>query len=512
MSGSRPGGGRPAGRPDSRGSRGASLARVSRSFVRLSAVARRLEALLEPALRSTATFWLRAEISSGRERGGAFYCDLVETGPSGDIVAQMRCTIWARDLVRIRTRFREAGLDLDLRDGTEVGMLCRVGFHPRYGLALVGLDMDPTFALGELALRRRRILERLEREGLLGRNAERPVPLLPARVALVTSVGSAAFRDFVETLRRSPYGFRIYAADAQMQGDRTEAAVLEALAAAERLPVDLVVIARGGGSKTDLASLDNEAIARAVAAFPKPVWTAIGHETDESVLDVVAGRAFKTPTAAAEELVARFVAVDRQIEEARQRLSRVLRGQVRFRQERLRRAAIGLRQGSRKLLDLRRAELRHAATRLSGSVSARLGAHFAELGGAGRRLGTAAELRLRLARSGLDAAKAELERTGARSLRERRRALARLRERLRPEPALRRLEAERRTLGAREQTLRQAAPERALARGFSLSYDARGRLVRSAATVAPGERLTTQLVDGRIESEVRGVALEEEES
>ena len=483
---------------------------MSRRFVRLSAVARRLEALLEPALRSSATFWLRAEISSGRERGGAFYCDLVETGRDGEIKAQMRCTLWARDLVRIRTRFREAGLDLDLRDGTEVGMLCRVSFHPRYGLALVGLDMDPSFALGELALRRRRILERLEADGLLGRNAERAVPLLPARIVLVTSVGSAAYRDFVETLRRSPYGFRIYAADAQMQGDRCEPSVLEALGAAARLPVDLVVIARGGGSRTDLAALDNEAIARAVAAFPRPVWTAIGHEIDESVLDVVAARAFKTPTAAAEELVARFVAVDRQIAEARQRLSRVLRGQVRFRRERLRRGAIGLRQGSRKLLDLRRAELRHAATRLSGAVSGRLGAHTAELAGAGRRLGTAAELRLRLARSGLGAARERMVRDAARGLRERRRALAGLRARLRPEPALRRLEAERRTLEARDQALRQAAPERALARGFSLSYDGAGRLLRSVSALAPGDRLTTRLADGRIESEVRAVEEERE--
>lgn len=478
--------------------------------MRLSAVARRLEALLEPALRSTATFWLRAELSSGRERGGAFYCDLVETSPTGEIVAQMRCTIWARDLVRIRTRFREAGLDLDLRDGTEVGMLCRVSFHPRYGLALAGLDMDPSFALGELALRRRRILERLAAEGLLERNAERPVPLLPARIALVTSVGSAAYRDFVETLRRSPYGFRIYAADAQMQGDRSEASVLEALGVAARLPVDLVVIARGGGSRTDLASLDNEAIARRVALLPRPVWTAIGHEIDESVLDVVAARSFKTPTAAAEELVARFVAVDRQIEEARQRLSRVLRGQVRFRRERLRRAAIGLRQGSRKLLDLRRAELRNAATRLSGAVSGRLGARSAELAGAGRRLGTAAEVRLRLARTALGGARQRMARDTARSLRERRRALGGLRARLRPERVLRRLEAERRTLGAREQALLQAAPERALARGFSLSYDARGRLVRSISAVAPGDGLVTRLADGRIESEVR--AVEEEEA
>ncbi len=451
-------------------------------YFTLVAVTRRITELLEPAL--SKTFWVKAEVSSGQERGGAFYCDLVDSDDRGRVRAQLRCMLWPRELARIRAKFAAAGLDLELADGCVVGMQCRLQFHARYGLSLSGIDMDPTLALGELELRRRRILESLRRDALLDRNAQLAVPLLPNRVVLVTSAASAACADLVETLLGSGFGFRIYLADSAVQGEEAERQILEGLAAASRLPVDLVVIARGGGTRTDLAWLDNEAIARSIAALPIPVWTGIGHEVDRSVLDEVAGRAFKTPTAVAEDLVARFSGVEALVTGARRQLRSFW--QLRRDHERhlVEHAATGLRQGTRKLLELRAVSLRARASELRSRLATRL---------AGQR-------------SGLASARARLRATAAGRLA---RAAFQLREvrrgRFQPRLVLRRVEAERSALTERLRAIHASDPDSALARGFSLVYTAEGELVRSVDDLRPGQSTLTRLSDGQLESVVKKI-------
>jgi exodeoxyribonuclease VII large subunit len=481
---------------------------VSRKFFSLSVVARRIEELLQPALERT--FWLKAEISSGRERRGAFYCDLVESDAAGEVVAQMRCTLWGRDLARIRSTFREAGLDLVLEDGTVVGLLCRLQYHPRYGLSLAGIDMDPAVALGELELRRRRILDTLTRDGLLERNAQRPVPLLPNRIALITSAASAAYEDFVGTLMRSPYGFRVCLADSVVQGAATERALLDALDVVERIPVDLVVIVRGGGSRTDLAHLDSEAVARRIADFRLPVWTGIGHETDTSILDHVAGSRFKTPTAVAEALVARFSSVEWDLGEAGRRLQARWRERLREQFDWLRRQQVGLKQGTRKLLDMRRSQLLAAAEAVRGRVSGRMAQERTRLGMRRAGFQAATEARLRELRRLRAEAWLRLRRGAREGLRAASLSLSQRRERFALRRVLRRIEDERRALTQRLQTLRAADPRTALARGFSLTYTSEGALVRSIEELRAGQTTLTRFIDGRVESRVEKISEEED--
>lgn len=473
---------------------------VSRRFFALSEVTARIRELLAPAFGRR--FWVRGEISSARERGH-FYCDLVESDSAHGVVAQLRCTIWERDLQRIRAEFAKAGLDLALENGTQVGIECEVEFHPRYGLSLRGRDMDPAFALGELELRRRRILETLGKEGLLDRNARLAVAMLPNRIALVTSAGSAACLDFVETLSASPFGFQIFLAGATMQGQDTQRSILAALDACERLPVDLVVIARGGGSKTELAWLDDEIIARRIAGYPLPVWTGIGHEIDTGVLDAVAGQSFKTPTAVAEALVGRFVAVSRRLDEGAVRLRSVWRLRLRGASERLERAQTGLRQGTRKLVDQRRSELRRAAEAVRAEVRTRLGGEERRLARVGATLRVRALGRLREAELALGAAGRTLGASQRSRLREVSERLLARRERFSAKRVLARIARERERLAALESLLRAADPRTALARGFSLTTDASGSLVRSVAQALPGTIVETRVVDGSFESVVR---------
>jgi len=472
---------------------------VSRHFFPLSAVTARIEEILAPAARQR--FWVRAELSGASERNH-FYCDLVETDEAGRTVARLRCQIWARDLARIRERFKAAGLDLVLENGTQVGLQCELRFHPVYGLSLVGRDMDPAFALGELELRRRRILETLEREGLFGRNAERPLPLLPNRVGLVTSGGSAACSDFVETLAASGFGFRVLLAGATMQGEDTRGSVCAALDALSRLPLDLVVVARGGGSRSDLAWLDDETLARRIAAFPVPVWTGIGHETDQSVLDAVAARSWKTPTAVAEALVDRFDRVALRLRDGRSRLRSVWLLRSGAERQRTERARNGIRQGARKLLQQRRSDLLRGAERVRGRVGARLGRERGRLEQARGRLRVCARGIVSTRQERLAAWVQRLRRGSRAARRLARERLARQRGRLSLRRIRQRLAVERTRLSTRQQVLRAADPRTALGRGFSLTRRADGTLLRAVGDVAPGERILTRLGDGELESVV----------
>jgi exodeoxyribonuclease VII large subunit len=159
----------------------------NKRFYPLSAITNRIQQILQPHIGTQ--FWVKAEISSGRERGGSFYCDLVESNENGKIIAQMRCTIWNRDLANIRRQFKDHDLDLKLDDGTVVGFQCSLQFHPQFGLSLKVVGADPAFALGELELKKKEILDRLTKEGLLEPNKRLFVPMLPQRIGLITSQG-----------------------------------------------------------------------------------------------------------------------------------------------------------------------------------------------------------------------------------------------------------------------------------------------------------------------------------
>ena len=339
-------------------------------FFPLSRIVERIDQLLRPAMEKT--FWIRAELSSAKRKGENFFCDLVETNERGQLLAQVRCTIWGTEMRRIREKFEDQGLDLNLSDGTVVGILCRLQFHPVYGMALRGIDMDPAFALGELELKKRAMIERLKADGSDLKNKTLTPPTLPVTIGLITGEGTAAFYDFTKTLFSSEYGFSIRLASATMQGENTERTILKALKVLAEQKCDLVVISRGGGSKVDLSWLDNESIARAIADHPHPVWTGIGHEIDVSVLDLVAAQSFKTPTAVAEELISRYEGMDQFVKQAQHNLKSAWDFRLRQEKEFVDQAKKGIVLGTQKLLERQRSSLREAMEGLNGKVQTRL--------------------------------------------------------------------------------------------------------------------------------------------
>lgn len=260
------------------------------------------------ALNYPEALWITAEIAQISRSRGHLYLNVVQKGADTDpdIVAQAQAVVWQRDYQKLRLA---QGLALDevLREGCEVRMLVRVDFHERYGLKLLISDVDPAYTFGQLELQRRQTIETLRNLGLLERNRALPLPAVLQRVAVVSSEGAAGFQDFREQLAANPFGFRFHCRlfSAAVQGNNAETELIAALdsIAAQRHRFDCAVILRGGGARLDLAAFDRLALCKTAAGLPLPVFTGIGHDVDESVLDLVAHTALKTPTAVADFLI-----------------------------------------------------------------------------------------------------------------------------------------------------------------------------------------------------------------
>ncbi|MET0460917.1 MAG: exodeoxyribonuclease VII large subunit [Ilumatobacteraceae bacterium] len=405
--------------------------------------------------------WVRGEIQGWSERGGHAYFSLADDSPGRQAV--VRVQLFANARMRLRPLL--AKHRLRLADGMKVRIFGHLDFYAPGGqLGLKMSDLDPRFTLGDLAQQRDQVLRRLAADGALDVNGRLPLSRVPLRVGVVSSAGTAAWHDFHDELAGSGFGFRIVLADTRVQGPGAARRVTRAIQALSHHAgrggaggLDVIVVIRGGGSRNELATFDAEPIARAIAAAPVPVLTGLGHEIDRSVADEVAHTSWKTPTACAQALVqavALYVtAVERRYEaivgDARTRLATADRTLA----ERAHRIA-------------RRT---HAAVERADE---RLGVRAQRLRSGSHRPLLDGERRLRVVG----------ERLAARA------------------PQL--LTAEERHLVSIEARVRSLDPVNVLARGWSITRTTDGRLVRSAADVAAGDALTTQLASGTLRSRV----------
>lgn len=253
-------------------------------------------------------YWVQAELSDVRTNStGHCYLEFIQKDPrSNNLIAKARGTIWA-NVYRLLKPYFEESTGQAFVSGIKVLVQVTVSFHELYGYSLTVQDIDPTYTLGDMARRRREILKQLEEEGVLTLNEELEMPVLPQRIAVVSSSTAAGYGDFCHQLKNNSRGFFFHTElfPALMQGDRVEESVLSALDAIlnRQEDFDAVVIIRGGGATSDLSGFDTYLLAAACAQFPLPIITGIGHERDDTVLDSVAHTRVKTPTAAAEYLI-----------------------------------------------------------------------------------------------------------------------------------------------------------------------------------------------------------------
>ncbi|MFZ4515923.1 MAG: exodeoxyribonuclease VII large subunit [Acidimicrobiia bacterium] len=400
--------------------------------------------------------WVQGEVQRvSTSRNGHTYFQLVERDDDGNIKAALDVACWAGERRRIERDVRDHG-GLTLESDTPIRIRGRVTLYPQGGrFQFLMTGYDPTFTLGVLEAQREKTLRMLSEEGLLGRNAALAFPELPLRIAMITSVDSAAYHDALRTLEESGFAFHIVTFDTQVQGRGAPEQIAAAITAAPRHAPDVVLVIRGGGSRGDLAAFDHEAVARAIALCPIPVVTGIGHEIDTSVADAVAHTAAKTPTAAAHLLVQAIAEVRHALLESQRRVVDAALEQLDTAKSAL--LAIG-------------ARLRVCATQRAVLEQARL-AHAMQ--------------RIR----------SNARRAIVRADQQRVRASARVRlapQRLAPFVV---------ALDGYARQVRALDPRRVMERGYSITTF-NGKVVRSTGEVAVGEELRTEVADGTIVSRV----------
>ena len=408
-------------------------------------------------------YWVRAEMSDVRENSASGHCylEFVEKDPrGGQLLAKVRGTIWAKTFRLLKPYF-ELETGQRFVSGLKVLVQVTVEFHELYGLSLTVVDIDPAYTLGDMARKRLEIIRQLQEEGVFGLNKELPLPTLPRRVALISSPTAAGYEDFMNQLQHNWAGYPFYVKlfPALMQGERTEESVIAALDRiyAHQELFDVVALLRGGGATSDLNSFDSYLLAANCAQFPLPILTGIGHERDDTVVDLVAHTRLKTPTAVAEFLIRRMDQAAQTVEELQQAVSQSV--SLRLLQEKQR--------------------LQSYATRFPVMVGQRIERNRTLLHQLGAKLPT-------MAHGFVERKQAEIDRL---AMRLRNAVTTHLAEK-------------KRFLQLQEQFVRMASPDYILRRGYSLTLR-EGKIIKRAEELQVGEELTTRFMDGEVRSIIK---------
>ncbi|MBX0332247.1 exodeoxyribonuclease VII large subunit [Pontibacter sp. HSC-14F20] len=312
------------------------------------------------------SYWVVAEISqvTPDRRKGHCYLNLVDKGdnPRGAIQAQARATIWSSRF-QMLGRYFEEKTGQPLKAGLKILFQAQVRFHELYGLSLDIVNIDANYTIGDLARQRQETLKRLEAEGLLTANKELEMPLVPQRLAIVSSATAAGYQDFIHQLENNSYGYtfdtRLF--PATVQGNEAPNSIVKAMDLIARYShlFDAIVIIRGGGSQTDLGCFDDYKVAAAIGNAPLPVLTGIGHERDESIADLVAHTRQKTPTAVANYLLDKALAFETEAEGLFDSIYMFASQQLRFTSDKLERQSLKISNLTNSLLQENREQLEH---------------------------------------------------------------------------------------------------------------------------------------------------------
>lgn len=270
------------------------------------------------AERYKSAYWIKAELHKlNRYPSGHSFPELLHK-EDGKIQAQMGGTIWKSTMDGIERKFFEIAKER-LKEGTEILMLAKVAFSETHGISLTILDIDPSFTLGQLQQERTETLKRLDKAGIINANQKLKIPLLPKRIAVISAQSSKGLSDFYKVLEHNENGyvFTSHLFQAYLQGDAAPPSIIAALNRVKQNIdlFDVVVIIRGGGGEVGLACYNNYELCKAIAQFPIPVWTGIGHSTNLTVAEMIAHQNGITPTELAEMLVRCFQAFERPLEQ-----------------------------------------------------------------------------------------------------------------------------------------------------------------------------------------------------
>ncbi len=452
--------------------------------------------------------WVKAEISEMTvNRSGHCYLDLVETEQGTDtVIARCRATIWSYTFRMLKPYF-ETTTGQVFTEGLKVLLQAKIEYHEVYGLSLNIRDIDPVYTLGDMARQRREIIHRLEEDGVFGMNKELELPLVPQRIAVISSPTAAGLQDFLDQLHNNPHQFVFYTKlfPAVMQGNEAQGSITKALEQIFEYEdlFDAVAIIRGGGAQIDLACFDNYELAFNVAQFPLPVITGIGHDKDDTVIDMVAHTRMKTPTAVAEFLISGALQFSQQLNELEKHFTELVNDQLEENKNRLNDAADQLSNLVNQMIVTQQNRLNIARIQLKNRSEVFLKNQFTEL----KQLTTDTKNQTN---SYVTRQNHQLEQSGSKlnyifkghvlknkNLLQQFQNLIKFR-------SIETIKTEKKNLNLIQEKLRLVDPQNILKRGYSLTM-LNGKIVKSVKLVKEGDLLETRLSDGIVESKVKGI-------
>lgn len=426
--------------------------------------------------------WLVAEIAEVKPAAsGHCYLELVEK-KNDKIVARMKANIWSFQYQKIATEFYST-TGKHLEKGMEILLLAGVSFHELYGISLVVKNVNPNFTLGNLERLRKETLDRLKREGLMEKNKQLELELLPKRIAVLSSESAAGYEDFLQQITKNSKGFcfEITLFPCVMQGDKTEASLLEALSKIQSKigSFDVVAILRGGGASLDLAAFDSYQVAKSIALFPLPVVSGIGHERDVSVVDHVVHTRLKTPTAVAEFFIQQFDDFEQYVNGLQDALVYLVRDRLAKEKNKEQKITSALALGTHVYIKTKDEVLSSLQQNLKSSVKMLFVLKKQYLQQKGVKLIQVPKFAIFQQQQNLKYLQTQVQ-NGAKKY----------------------LDNHAKELKNWEQTLRLLNPENVLKRGYALLENEQGKIIKSTKQTSVGETVNIKLKDGKVKAKI----------
>ena len=447
--------------------------------------------------------WVIAEVSELKEnRNGHCYLELIEK-QGAEIVARTRATIWSYTYRMLKPYF-ETTTGQFFTSSIKILVQVSVEYHSAFGLSLNIKDIDPVYTVGDMAMQRREIINRLQAEGVFEMNKELELPLVPQKIAVISSATAAGYQDFMNQLDNNGFGFRFYTKlfQATMQGAETVPSIINAL---ERIFqyedfFDGVVIIRGGGATADLSSFDNYDLAFNITQFPLPVITGIGHEKDDTIVDLVAHTRLKTPTAVAEFFIHGMERFYDRMQEMEKEIIRLTRDTIDSQQKQLEQAASTLNFVVTDFINRNQTQLTRKGNELQRTVKQFSFQKEHEINNLRHQIKSTLLLWFSITKTGIEQKRQNLKHVVNESLISLKSELSHFKNLLKGR-AEKMIFREQQHIHFCENTARLIHPENVLKRGYTLTLK-EGKIVKSVKQLNVNEEIETRFADGTVKSKI----------
>jgi len=496
-----------------------------RTIFSLLEVSKSIQKTLDERYKSA--YWIKAEMNKLNfySHSGHAYPELVEK-QDGKVIAQVKSMLWKDDFIRINNTFQQV-LKEPLKDGIKILFLAKITFDPVYGLSLRIIDIDPSYTLGDLEREKQDTIKRLMEEGLFSKNKTLKMPVLPQRIGIISVETSKGYADFLKVIQTNPWGYYFFQMlfPSILQGEKAVHAIIAQLKRIKKVKqhFDVVVIIRGGGGDVGLSCYNHYELAKAIALFPIPVITGIGHATNETVAEMIAYSNAITPTKIAEYLIQQFHNFSVPVQKAEETITDKSKRLLSEAQSALHAELKLFRSVTENMLMSNHHTLKNEVNALLQHTSFRFRSENAILNQSGEDIkkdslnfcSTTRQTLTQLAAylkkdlsSGIKQAKSELYHQGFMIGNLSRIILSSGKQTLRQsqfqirDKTLQRLAGNKETLNNVEKNIRNMDPQNVLKRGYSISMH-HGKVLKSIEDIQEGDMIHTTLIDGNIDSIVQ---------